>query len=112
MFADIDKFPSTCDSRSSKIQKFGAKQENIVIVTSEIESWYAAGAEPKNFNPQHHKSEKINKELFESLMNTEYRIISLRKIISCFNTVKARRKSKSFNYFYQKAKNLEIGNKK
>lgn len=111
-FTDRDDFPSACDRRKSRVSKYGVKAENVVVVDYEIESWFAAGAEPHTFDRKKFKSEEITKEVFETLMPQQFRIVTFRNILTCFNTIKARKNSDSFNYFYQKVKKLGIGNKK
>jgi len=43
------QFPCVDKRRKSRINEYGAKEENIIVVKSEIESWYASGSYSEDF---------------------------------------------------------------
>lgn len=105
------------DDRKKEVQtNYGIKQlESIIIVITEIESWYLAGIDFKKFKIKKNKilnTESVTKEDFYSIINKttlkrKYpNVTKLTEILASFSVEQCRQKNSSFNDFITKLQSI------
>jgi len=113
--ADINNSPCITSKKlniHSRYQSVDCKY--ILIVIKEIESWYLAGINEsscKHWKLSPIKStDDVTKEKFNKLIPKIFnsRVDFMIEILKCFSFEIAKKKNKSFSYFYNKYKNLLI----
>ncbi len=89
--------------------------ESIIIVITEIESWYLAGIDFKKFKIKKNKilnTESVTKEDFYSIINKttlkrKYpNVTKLTEILASFSVEQCRQKNSSFNDFITKLQSI------
>lgn len=100
VLADRDVTGCLVARKTSKTEKFGTKKGHVAIADTHIESWYVAGATNKKFIKL--DPDRTTKTTFEEIVSPERRSDAQIEILKSYNTIVAKRKSKSFAYFYKK----------
>jgi hypothetical protein len=95
--------------KKKKIKYKTLNGDNIIVVIKEIESWYLAGLTAKgleklNINSKIKETDNLTKEQFDRLIPSKFvsRIDFMQEVLKHFHLETARRKNKSFNYFFEK----------
>ena len=107
---DINDAPCVTERKEKIKRRFGADiiDEKIVLTIREIESWYLAGLTDYGCEKLKLRNipntDNMTKEEFDSLMpkNFSSRIDFMVEILKCFSIPTAKKKNKSFSYFYKK----------
>jgi hypothetical protein len=107
---DYDGGPCVTARKEAVQNKYGGhiKAEKIQIVVREIESWYAAGINSDTAAELGvdalATTDDLVKEQFDRSMPKRFgsRIVFMREVLKRFDLETARRKNKSFAYFYRK----------
>ena len=113
IMTDIDDSPCITvkkeELKKRKIKYHTLNEDNIIVVIKEIESWYLAGLTAKdleklNINSKIKETDNLTKEQFDRLIPSEFvsRIDFMQEVLKHFHLETARRKNKSFNYFFEK----------
>lgn len=109
LFADIDSCGCCTEKKDKLILKYKTPEpQNIIIVRSEIESWYYAGISEETCEklsvPVIANTDDLNKEMFNQIFqgNREPRVVTMNKILDNFSIQTAKQKNTSFNYFCDK----------
>jgi len=106
---DFDKGPCFTFKREKIKEKFEElKNENIIIVKLEIESWYLAGTNDKIFKDRIDlkkiiSTDNISKGLFEEYIpNNLTKKEFILELMKFFDIKRAKERNKSFSYFITK----------
>lgn len=109
--ADINSAKCITDKKSKLQKSFKSLDVNrIVIVSSEIESWYLSGLDESLYKQlgissyQNH-TEQITKEKFCNLMPKKFKksqIDFMQEVLKVFKVEIATERNKSFKYFFDK----------
>lgn len=109
-FSDMDH--ATCYTKKKDIIKSkiapNVDREKIIIVKTEIESWYLAGvnqSDAKNLNINFHSNtENITKEMFNDMMRYPFktRVGFMMEILKYYSIDTAKKQNPSFEYFFNK----------
>lgn len=106
---DINHVPCiTAKKKKIKEKIENVDEEKILIVVKEIESWYLAGSDENACKqlriPNFRVTDNIFKERFIDLKPQKFgsTIDFMWEILRCFDIETAKRKNKSFSYFYKK----------
>ena len=108
--ADINDAPCVTERKEKIKRRFGADiiDEKIVLTIREIESWYLAGLTNSKCEKLKLRNipntDNMTKENFNSLIPKKFssRIDFMVEILKCFSIPTAKKKNKSFSYFYKK----------
>ncbi len=109
---DNDNKPCITSKKEAVLKKKQYLEDRLFIVVEEIESWYLAGlgdTARKKLNISSSKfkekaTDKLTKEQFMSLMPKKFdsKIDFLMEILKNFSIPTAKKRNKSFKYFYEK----------
>ena len=104
LFCDIDEHPCvTSKKETMKVNWSSLSDDRIAVVVKEIESWYLAGMDERDFEELRianvNRPDEVVKESFNSLIRGKVRIDIIREILKRYNLSEARRRSPSFGYF-------------
>lgn len=106
LFCDIDEHP--CVTSKKEWMKRGLPSladDRIAVVVKEIESWYLAGLDERDFqelridNGNRRPPDEVVKESFNDLIRGKVRIAMMVEILKRYKLSEARRRSPSFGYF-------------
>ena len=110
---DINSFPCYSGKKDFLKKVFcNLNPDNIIIVKSEIESWYLSGIAPKHCNiigiPNLAATNHVTKEKFISLIPKKFssKIDFMNELLKYFSINIAIRKNESFKYFVNKYSSL------
>jgi len=110
--ADINSDPCVTQKKKTIVSEWGVNvaKARMVVVIKEIESWYLAGVTDarcktlklKLLSVQH--TNNITKEKFNSMIPKRFdsRIDFLLELLKRYSVPTAKRKNRSFSYFYDK----------
>ncbi len=112
LVADIDSLPCVSEKKGWICEKYDTVDpKKIVIVVSEIESWYLCGIKPEDLrkigirNDQCKKIDNKNcvtKEQFEKIIpESSTRTNFLISVLDLYDLQRAKNKNPSLNYFYE-----------
>ena len=106
---DINNSPCVADKKGEIKRKLkNISDGNMVIVIKEIESWYLAGLDSEACKeldvPDYSTTKNIDKEQFKGLKPKRFvsNMDFMVEILKYFSIETAKKKNKSFGYFWQK----------
>jgi len=109
VLADINDAPCVTEAKRKVKEKYHEVDESrITVVVKEIESWYLAGlnadAARQLGTRAVRRTDDLTKEQFNQRIPARFdsRIDFMIEILNVFSIDVARKKNKSFNYFYRK----------
>lgn len=113
---DMDDAKDNDDKKKEVQTKYSIEQlESIIIVITEIESWYLAGVDFKRFKIKKNKiinTESVTKEDFyniidKTILKKKYpNVTKLTEILAYFNVEQGKQKNSSFNDFMTKLQSI------
>ncbi|MDY6796999.1 MAG: hypothetical protein SWK76_17205 [Actinomycetota bacterium] len=105
-FTDIDDAPCITERKKRAIKKYKALEgKNVLVVISEIESWYLAGLRDEDCERLNIRridsTDNICKEEFEKILPKRFknRVLFIAEILDCYSVEIAREKNTSLAYF-------------
>ena len=104
LLCDIDEHPCVTSKKESvKSRLPSLSDDRIAVVVKEIESWYLAGLDERDFQELRitnvNRPDEFVKESFNALLRGKVRINMMREILKRYDISQARRRSPSFGYF-------------
>lgn len=106
LLCDIDDHPCVTSKKEwVKSRLPSLADDRIAVVVKEIESWYLAGLDERDFqelridNGNRRPPDEVVKESFNDLIRGKVRIDMMQEILNRYDLSEARRRSPSFGYF-------------